>query len=47
MGKDGKWFIRPKKSTKPLINSGTMRDAAMYQILDNGSVVAEGGKKPG
>jgi hypothetical protein len=49
MGKDGKWFIRPKKSTKPLINLGGegMLGAVMYQILENGSVVAEGGKKPG
>jgi hypothetical protein len=47
MGKDGKWFIRPKKSTKPLVNSGMMRDSVMYQILEDGSVVAEGGKKPG
>jgi hypothetical protein len=47
MGKDGKWFIRPKKSTKPLINSGMMRDGVMYQILENGTVIEEGGKKPG
>jgi hypothetical protein len=47
MGKDGTWFIRPKKSTKPLINSGVMRDSVMYHILEDGSVVAKGGKKPG
>jgi hypothetical protein len=47
MGKDGKWFIRPKKRSKPLINSGAMRDAVMYQIVEDGSVTAEGGKKPG
>jgi hypothetical protein len=47
MGKDGKWFIRPKKSTKPLINSGVMRDSVMYEILEDGTKIEEGGKKPG
>jgi hypothetical protein len=47
MGKDGKWFIRPKKSKKPLVNSGMMRDSVMFQIFDNGAKIEEGGKKPG
>jgi hypothetical protein len=47
MGKDGKPFIKGKKSTKPLINTSMMMDSAMYQILEDKSVVEEGGKKSG
>jgi hypothetical protein len=47
MRKDGKPFIRGKKSTKPLINSGRMLGSVMYQILENNAVVLEGGKTPG
>jgi len=47
MGSDGKYFIRPKKSTKPLVNTGMMRDSVMYQIFEDDTKVEEGGKKPG
>jgi len=47
IGKDGKVFIRGKKSTKPLINTGLMRDSVMYQIFEGESKVEEGGKKSG
>jgi hypothetical protein len=47
MGKDGKPFIRGKKSTKPLVDSGLMRDSVMYQIFEDGTKTEEGGKKPG
>jgi hypothetical protein len=46
-GKDGKQFIRGKKSSKPLIDSGIMRDSVMYQIFENEAKVEEGGKKTG
>ena len=44
-GKDGKQFIRGKRSTKPLIDSGLMRDSVMYQIIEGEAIVEEGGKK--
>ncbi|MDR0473435.1 MAG: hypothetical protein LBH43_07175 [Treponema sp.] len=47
IGKDGKVFIRGKKSTKPLVNTGMMRDALCYQIFEGNAMVEEGGKKPG
>jgi hypothetical protein len=40
-------FIRGKKSSKPLIDSGLMRDSVMYQIFEGGTKTEEGGKKPG
>jgi hypothetical protein len=46
-GKDGKQFIRGKKSSKPLIDSGMMRDSVMYQLFDGNTKVEEGGKKSG
>jgi hypothetical protein len=46
-GKDGKQFIKGKKSTKPLVNTGLLRDNIMYQIFENNAIVEEGGKKPG
>jgi len=47
IGKDGKVFIRGKKSTKPLVNTGLMRDSVMYQIFEGDAKVEEGGKKSG
>jgi hypothetical protein len=47
MGKDGKPFIRGKKSTKPLINSGRMLGSVMYRILEGNAVVLEGEKQSG
>lgn len=38
-------FIRGKKSTKPLINTGMMRNSVMYQIFEGDDKVEEGGKK--
>jgi hypothetical protein len=32
--KNGKQFIKPKKSTKPLINNGTMRDSIGFQPIE-------------
>jgi hypothetical protein len=46
-GKEGKQFIKGKKSTKPLVNTSMLRDNIMYQILENNAIVEEGGKKPG
>jgi len=46
-GKDGKQFIRGKKSSKPLIGSGLMQDSVMYQLFDGNTKVEEGGKKTG
>jgi hypothetical protein len=44
--KSGKVWIKGKKSTKPLINNGTMRGAVAYQTFEDGSKTAEGkGKK--
>ena len=45
IGKDGKVFIRGKKSTKPLVNTGMMTQALMYQIFEGDALVEEGGKK--
>jgi hypothetical protein len=32
--KNGKQFIKPKKSTKPLIDTGTMRNSIRYQVIE-------------
>lgn len=35
-GKDGKQFIKPKKSNRPLIDTGAMKNAVSYEVVKSG-----------
>jgi hypothetical protein len=41
-GKDGKKFIKGKGSTKPLIDTGTMKNSIQYVIEENGIEIDRG-----
>ena len=42
-----KGFIKGKETSKPLINTGMMRNSVMYQIFEGDNRIEQGGKKPG